>query len=234
MKRYFERHDGRQSPAMTLPRRLPTPTPAPLLATRLDAFSAGTRRPAHRASRPSASMTPPHALSRSAAPAHYPATPGQPDKLPVVIRSSWACWTVMARPWRWMPAAPPRPPCAGPSRAVLRLREHRARARALTAAWVLGARGAGRRLSDAALLVLLRQRQRPLQPLEASQRLALNRHPAAFGRPVGAVLGVHRGMRAVLRHPDLDPAFELVLTLPGEAYIAEQLDVVDPRPSTPP
>ena len=37
-------------------------------------------------------------------------------------------------------------------------------------------------------------------------------------------------MRDVLRHPTLDPAFkELVLTLPSEAYVAEQLDVVDPQ-----
>jgi aminopeptidase N len=36
-------------------------------------------------------------------------------------------------------------------------------------------------------------------------------------------------MRAVLRHPHLDAAFkELVLTLPSESYVAEQLDVVDP------
>jgi aminopeptidase N len=34
----------------------------------------------------------------------------------------------------------------------------------------------------------------------------------------------------VLRHPTLDAAFkELVLTLPSETYIAEQLDVVDPQ-----
>jgi aminopeptidase N len=37
-------------------------------------------------------------------------------------------------------------------------------------------------------------------------------------------------MRSVLRHPELDAAFkELVLTLPAETYIAEQLDVVDPQ-----
>jgi aminopeptidase N len=37
-------------------------------------------------------------------------------------------------------------------------------------------------------------------------------------------------MRDVLRHPELDPAFkELVLTLPSEGYVAEQLDVVDPQ-----
>jgi aminopeptidase N len=37
-------------------------------------------------------------------------------------------------------------------------------------------------------------------------------------------------MRDVLRHPQLDAAFkELVLTLPSESYIAEQLGVVDPQ-----
>ena len=37
-------------------------------------------------------------------------------------------------------------------------------------------------------------------------------------------------MRSVLRDPALDAAFkELVLTLPSETYIAEQLDVVDPQ-----
>jgi aminopeptidase N len=36
--------------------------------------------------------------------------------------------------------------------------------------------------------------------------------------------------RGVLRHPSLDAAFkELVLTLPAETYIAEQLEVVDPQ-----
>jgi aminopeptidase N len=37
-------------------------------------------------------------------------------------------------------------------------------------------------------------------------------------------------MRQVLHHPTLDAAFkELVLTLPSETYLAEQLDVVDPQ-----
>ncbi len=39
-----------------------------------------------------------------------------------------------------------------------------------------------------------------------------------------------QAMRSVLRHPQLDAAFkELVLTLPSESYIAEQLAVVDPQ-----
>jgi aminopeptidase N len=39
-----------------------------------------------------------------------------------------------------------------------------------------------------------------------------------------------QALRTVLRNPALDAAFkELVLTLPAETYIAEQLDVVDPQ-----
>ena len=39
-----------------------------------------------------------------------------------------------------------------------------------------------------------------------------------------------QGLRQVLRNPNLDPAFkELVLTLPSETFIAEQLDQVDPQ-----
>jgi aminopeptidase N len=37
-------------------------------------------------------------------------------------------------------------------------------------------------------------------------------------------------MRSVLRHPELDAAFkELVLTLPSETYLAEQMETVDPQ-----
>ena len=89
-------------------------------------------------------------------------------------------------------------------------------------------------LSDADLLVLLRHDGDPYNRWEAGQRLAIHR-----------LLGVVRGvadaaealdadfvaaMREVLRNPGLDASFkELVLTLPSEGYIAEQLDSVDPQ-----
>ena len=39
-----------------------------------------------------------------------------------------------------------------------------------------------------------------------------------------------QALRSVLRHPQLDPAFKaMVLALPGEGYVAEQLAVVDPQ-----
>lgn len=87
--------------------------------------------------------------------------------------------------------------------------------------------------SDAELLTLLAHDSDPFNRWEAGQRLALKRALAAIEsgtveRPLDAAY--LDAMRAVLRHPQLDAAFkELVLTLPSETYIAEQLDVVDPQ-----
>jgi len=89
--------------------------------------------------------------------------------------------------------------------------------------------------SDAQLLSLLAHDTDAFNRWEAGQRLALRRALMAIRtdgplprEPLDpAYLGA---MRDVLRHPTLDAAFkELVLTLPSETYIAEQLDVVDPQ-----
>ena len=88
--------------------------------------------------------------------------------------------------------------------------------------------------SDAELLILLAHDSDPFNRWEAGQRLALRRALAA----VQSSGTVHQpldaayldAMRAVLRSSQLDAAFkELVLTLPGETYVAEQLDIVDPQ-----
>ena len=87
-------------------------------------------------------------------------------------------------------------------------------------------------LSDADLLTLLQHDTDAFNRWEASQRLALNRILAAVrsGQPLQLDAAYLDAMRAVLYHPQLDAAFkELALTLPGEAYIAEQLEVVDPQ-----
>ncbi|SFC78216.1 aminopeptidase N [Polaromonas sp. OV174] len=93
--------------------------------------------------------------------------------------------------------------------------------------------------TDAQLLHLLAHDSDPFNRWEAGQRLAVNRAvaaiksiadstPAALASVLDdAYLGA---MRQVLRHPTLDAAFkELVLTLPSETYLAEQLAVVDPQ-----
>ena len=73
----------------------------------------------------------------------------------------------------------------------------------------------------------------PFNRWEAGQRLALRCATAAIaGGTSGSILsGAYvQAMRRVLRDTTLDAAFkELVLTLPSESYIAEQLAVVDPQ-----
>jgi aminopeptidase N len=87
--------------------------------------------------------------------------------------------------------------------------------------------------SDAQLLTLLANDPDPFNRWEAGQRLALRSATAAIASgDTDAVLNSAYidAMRAVLRHPTLDAAFkELVLTLPSETYIAEQLALVDPQ-----
>jgi aminopeptidase N len=87
-------------------------------------------------------------------------------------------------------------------------------------------------LSEADLLVLLQHDRDPFNRWEAGQRLALNRLLGAVRGGTALQLDAQYldAMRAVLRHPTLDAAFkELVLTPPSEAYLAEQLQVVDPQ-----
>jgi len=89
--------------------------------------------------------------------------------------------------------------------------------------------------ADAQLLDLLAHDTDPFNRWEAGQRLAVNRAKsfALDGRAASDIVldePYIEAMRTVLRHPTLDAAFkELVLTLPAETYIAEQLDVADPQ-----
>ena len=89
--------------------------------------------------------------------------------------------------------------------------------------------------SDDELLTLLAHDSDAFNRWEAGQRLALARAIKAITAaeaPGTEVLddAYLRAMRQVLADPHLDAAFkELVLTLPSETYLAEQLDVVDPQ-----
>jgi aminopeptidase N len=90
--------------------------------------------------------------------------------------------------------------------------------------------------SDAQLLTLLAHDADPFNRWEAGQRLALRAAIAAITAPPaeGPAATLNEAyidaMRRLLRDAKLDAAFkELVLTLPSETYIAEQLDVVDPQ-----
>jgi aminopeptidase N len=90
--------------------------------------------------------------------------------------------------------------------------------------------------TDAQLLTLLANEPDPFNRWEAGQRLtvrsAINSITVNADSTVASVLNdaYISAMRSVLRHPTLDAAFkELVLTLPSESYIADQLDEVDPQ-----
>lgn len=96
--------------------------------------------------------------------------------------------------------------------------------------------------SDAELLTLLAHDSDPFNQWEASQRLGLRYALKAIAAPKDAtgVIGQFDtevlpaafigAMRRVLRDNQLDAAFkDLVLTLPSESYIAEQLPEVDPQ-----
>lgn len=85
--------------------------------------------------------------------------------------------------------------------------------------------------SDAQLLTLLAHDTDPFNRWEAAQRLSTARALAFVrGGEVRLDAPYLEAMRTVLRNPQLDAAFkELVLTLPAETFIAEQLEVVDPQ-----
>ena len=90
--------------------------------------------------------------------------------------------------------------------------------------------------SDEQLLTLLAHDADPFNRWAAGQRLAVNRALAFIAQPEITAGDIRLdapyidAMRTILRHPLLDAAFkELVLTLPGETYLGEQLDRVDPQ-----
>jgi aminopeptidase N len=90
--------------------------------------------------------------------------------------------------------------------------------------------------TDAQLLTLLANEPDPFNRWEAGQRLAVRSaincitDTADLTGARGLNSAYIAAMRSVLRHPTLDAAFkELVLTLPSESYIADQLDEVDPQ-----
>ena len=87
-------------------------------------------------------------------------------------------------------------------------------------------------LGDTEHLVLLAHDGDAFNRWEAGQKLATRRLLDAVQASGTQTLddAYINAMREVLRDPDLDPAFKsLALVLPGEKFIAEQLDEVDPQ-----
>ena len=84
------------------------------------------------------------------------------------------------------------------------------------------------------LVSLLNQDSDPFNAWEAGQCLLMRQLLAAIQGNAATDTPLHadaiEALRGTLRRPDLDAAFKtLVLTLPTEGYLAEQLDEVDPQ-----
>lgn len=223
---YFQRHDGQAVTCDDFAQAIADANPESQLAQRLDQFKrwysqAGTPRVKAQTHYDAVSGIYTLTLSQSCAP-----TPGQPDKQPFVIPialglldangrelTSGMHVLTQASETLTFPGY-----SAEPVPSLLR---------GFSAPVVLEYA-----YSDQQLLALLANDTDPFNRWEAAQRLATGR-ALTFIRsetPVELDAPYVEAMRSVLRHPQLDAAFkDLVLTLPAETYIGEQLDVVDPQ-----
>ncbi|MCZ8092907.1 MAG: DUF3458 domain-containing protein, partial [Acidovorax sp.] len=248
MKLYFERHDGQAVTCDDFVQAIADANPASPLAQHLPQFKrwysqAGT--PRVRASGVYDAATRCYALTLSQS---CPATPGQPTKEPFVIPVELGLLSTSGSP---LPLQLTGEAATGALSQVLVLTEASqtftftnldnapvpSLLRNFSAPVVLDID-----YTDAELLTLLAHDTDAFNRWEAGQRLALRiainsiassadlASATATSEPKILGAAFVEAMRAVLRHPGLDAAFkELVLTLPSETYIAEQLDVVDPQ-----
>ncbi|MDZ4124360.1 MAG: aminopeptidase N, partial [Hydrogenophaga sp.] len=241
MKLYFERHDGQAVTCDDFAQSVADANPHSDLARLLPQFKrwysqAGTPRLRAEGVYDAAARSYTLTLSQSCAP-----TPGQADKDPFVIPVSLgllsadgvqlplqlAHWTQPEMGSRTLVLTQP-----SESFTFVNLDSEPVPSllRGFSAPVVLDCH-----YTDAQLLTLLAFDTDSFNRWEAAQRLALRRALMAIlsDDPVpaapldAAYLGA---MRDVLRHPTLDAAFkELVLTLPSETSISEQLGEVDPQ-----
>ena len=240
MDLYFKRHDGQAVTCDDFAQAIADANPGSALAAHLPQFKrwyaqAGT--PTLQASGAFDPVTLHYTLTlrQNAAP-----SPGQPSKLPSVIPVLMGL--VRADTGEALPLRLAGEASAGGTERVLVLSEAE---QTFTFVNVAAApvpsllRGLSApvhlddNLDDAALLVLLQHDSDAFNRWEAGQRLALNRLLAALPGELDlpplddAFLNA---MRRVLRDDTLDAAFkELVLTLPGEGYIAECCATVNPQ-----
>ncbi|MFG6447252.1 aminopeptidase N [Roseateles sp. BYS180W] len=242
MKLYFERHDGQAVTCDDFAAAMADANPGSALATRLEAFKrwyvqAGTPRVQARGSYDAETQTYTLTLRQT-----LPDTPGQTHKQAQVIPVAMG---LLGADGQALPLQLQGEAAAQGSERVLVLEQLEqsfvfvnvasapvpSLLRGFSAPVLLDDG-----LSDTELLMLLQHDADAFNRWEAGQRLALARIIGAVR--AGAALQLDaafiQAMRAVLRHAELDPAFKaLALTLPDEAYIAEQLAAaghsVDPQ-----
>ncbi|MCM2347086.1 MAG: aminopeptidase N [Acidovorax soli] len=252
MKLYFERHDGQAVTCDDFVQAIADANPLSPLAQHLPQFKrwysqAGTPRVRATGRYDAATRSYALTLSQSCAP-----TPGQSEKQPFVIPVELGlidAATGAALPLQL--GIDGAPETSAPTSRVVVLTEASqtltfshldaepvpSLLRGFSAPVVLDIE-----YTDAQLLTLLAHDTDAFNRWEAGQRLALRtainaiadsaQQTSANGRFDHHILSPEfvEAMRSVLRNPALDAAFkELVLTLPSETYIAEQLDVVNPQ-----
>ncbi|MFM2121085.1 MAG: aminopeptidase [Pseudomonadota bacterium] len=238
MALYFARHDGQAVTCDDFAAAIADANPAEALAQRLEGIKrwyaqAGTPRLAAHGEYDPAARRYTLTLSQSC-----PATPGQAEKLPFVIPVAMGLIGADGQALALQLEGEERP--AGTERVLVLERASQryvfvdvdqapvpSLLRGFSAPVILQWAAA-----EAELFTLLRHDHDPFNRWEASQRLALARLLAGIQGEDLPQLDVAYldALRAVLRDPQLDPAFkELLLTLPAEGYVAEQLEVVDPQ-----
>ena len=242
---YFERHDGHAVTCDDFAQALADANPASDLARLLPQFKrwysqAGTPRVHAHASYDAAARSYTLTFTQSCAP-----TPGQADKQPFVIPVSVGLLDAHGHDLPLQLAHDAAPQTGSRTLVLTQASETFTFSnidaepvpsilRGFTAPVTLDFE-----YSDAQLLHLLAHDSDAFNRWEAGQRLAVARALVAIKSEAGSARDSWAGvlddayleaMRQVLRHPTLDSAFkELVLTLPSETYLAEQLDVVDPQ-----
>ncbi|HZE92644.1 MAG TPA: aminopeptidase N [Rhizobacter sp.] len=235
---YFDRHDGQAVTCDDFAQAIADANPSSELSRQLTQFKrwysqAGTPRVNARGRYDAPTRTYTLSLEQSSLP-----SPGQPEKAPYVIPVAMG---LVSRDGRALPLRLEGEAGPGGTDRVLVLNEPRSfftfvnvevepvpsLLRGFSAPVILTDA-----LSDADLLALLQYDGDPFNRWEAGQRLTLNRLLAAVhgDAPLQLDDAFIAALRNVLRHASLDAAFkELTLTLPSEAYLAEQLGVVDPQ-----
>jgi len=233
MQLYFERHDGQAVTCDDFVQAMADANPHSALAQHLHAFKrwysqAGTPRVHASGQYDASAHTYTLTLSQSC-----PATPGQSEKQPFVIPVRMG---LLNRQGKAMSLRLPGEDIASTGKLLVLHQAEQSYVftgieeepiasllRGFSAPVILH-----QELSDAQLLVQLRHDSDPFNQWEAAQRLALRvalpAITAGEGAPIPPLPAAHvEALRSLLRHP-LDAAFKhLVLTLPGESYMAEQL-----------
>jgi len=238
MKLYFDRHDGQAVTCDDFAQAISDANPHSELAPKLAQFKnwyaqAGTPRVTAQGQYDAANQVYTLTLSQHSLP-----TPGQPAKSPYVIPVAMGLVAFDGRQLNLQLEGQPNPlghdtvlVLSEPTQTFTFVHVPVAPVpsllRGFSAPVVLDAE-----LSDEALFTLLSHDLDPFNRWEAAQKLALRRLLNGVHGNGHVELDTHflQALRGVLRHPELDAAFkELVLTLPSEAYVAEQLEVVDPQ-----